>query len=342
MARTSPFHGLNRGSTPRGITTKNRRKSVFCLLYFKEMSVLEVTNLTKKFGNFTAVDNISFKLGEGEILGMLGPNGAGKTTTLQMLLGALTTTGGRVSYFGKDFKTHREEILEQINFSSTYIDLPYRLTVKECLTYISYLYDIPDRKKRIQKIVDIFDLGSLFNKNMYRLSAGQKTRVGLAKAMLNLPKVLLLDEPTASLDPEVAKFIREFLINEQKQFKMSVLITSHNMAEVEELCDRVVFINHGKIVADDKPLALARTINISHVELWVTKNKEKLLNYCTDRGLVVREDGQYTIIDVNERGIPDLLKDLIDLGVSYEEISIAKPTLEDYFLQMAKAGKESA
>lgn len=304
------------------------------------MKVLEVSNLTKKFGNFSAVDDISFSLQEGEILGMLGPNGAGKTTTLQMLLGSLTATSGQIRYFGKDFKTNREEVLEQVNFSSTYIHLPYRLSVEESLTYLSYFYDIPDREKRIQKIAEIFNLGPLLKKRNFQLSAGQQTRVGLAKAMLNLPKVLLLDEPTASLDPEVAKFIREFLLEEQNKFKMSVLITSHNMAEVEEVCDRVIFINHGKIVADDKPLNLARTINISHVELWVTKNKDKLFNYCTDRGFVTKEDGQYTTIDVSEKEIPDLLKDLADLGVAYEEISIAKPTLEDYFLQMAKGGQE--
>lgn len=306
------------------------------MLYLLGMKVLEVSNLTKKFGNFTAVDNISFSLEEGEILGMLGPNGAGKTTTLQMLLGALSTSGGQIRYFGKDLAHNREDILEQINFSSTYVNLPERLTVKESLRFVSFLYDIPDRKKRIDKIVEIFQIQGLLRKKFFELSAGQRTRVGLAKAMLNLPKILLLDEPTASLDPEVAKFIREFLLNEQKNFKMSVLITSHNMAEVEELCDRVVFINGGRVVADDKPISLAKTIKVSHVELWVTKNSEKLFNYCKDRNLPHVADGQYVTVDVNEELISDFLRDLAELGVTYAEISIAKPSLEDYFLQMAQ------
>ncbi|OGE86315.1 MAG: hypothetical protein A3J48_02340 [Candidatus Doudnabacteria bacterium RIFCSPHIGHO2_02_FULL_46_11] len=303
------------------------------------MKILEVKSLTKQFGKFTAVDNISFSLEEGEILGLLGPNGAGKTTTLQMLLGALTLTSGEISYFGKDLIRNREEILEQVNFSSTYVDLPYRLTVKECLTYISYLYDIADRKKRIEKIVEIFDLSQLFNKHIYSLSAGQKTRVNVAKAMLNFPKILLLDEPTASLDPEVAQFIRMFLLEERDKFKTSVLITSHNMAEVEELCDRVIFINRGKIVADDKPLHLAKSMDISHIELWITSGREKLFNYCREKDLKYQVDSRYLTIDVSEKFIPGFLKDLADRGIDYGEISIAKPTLEDYFLHIAKSGK---
>src|SRR6266568_393295 len=176
------------------------------------MSVLEAAHLRKQFGDFVAVEDISFSLSEGEILGVLGPNGAGKTTMIQMLLGILTPTSGEVSYFGKDLKTNREWIMERVNFSSTYTNLPWWLTVKENLTWVSYLYEIQSRKKRISEVVEIFRLGEIFSKRMDTLSAGQLTRVNVAKAFLNSPKVLLLDEPTASLDVEVAKYIRDFLL----------------------------------------------------------------------------------------------------------------------------------
>ncbi|MBI2355767.1 MAG: ABC transporter ATP-binding protein [Candidatus Doudnabacteria bacterium] len=303
--------------------------------------ILEVKNLTKKFGRFTAVDNISFELKEGEILGLLGPNGAGKTTTLQMLLGLTTATSGSVSYFGRDFHKHRSEILEQLNFSSAYTKLPWLLTVKQNLNFISYLYRIDDRKSRIDKIVKTFQLEALLNKEVRHLSAGQTTRLNIAKALINFPKVLLLDEPTASLDPEVAAYIREFLANERKQFQISIIITSHNMAEVEELCDRVVFINRGRIIADDTPENLAKTIEISHVRLLVvTAIQPRLFEYCKANGLTYTQDGRYVIIDIKEREIPAFLKNLSESGISYDEISIERPSLEDFFLEKAKGGKE--
>ena len=299
------------------------------------MPILQAKNLTKKFKSFTAVDDISFNLEEGEILGLLGPNGAGKTTTLQMLLGALTPTAGEVYYFNKLLSQDREEILEQVNFSSSYIELPARLKVKECLKFISFLYNISGRRQRVEKIVDIFKLGNLLNKEVHELSAGQKTKVNLAKSLINFPRVLLLDEPTASLDPEVADFIRSFLLEERKKFKISIIITSHNMAEVEELCDRVIFINQGRIIADDTPQSLARSMRISHVELKVSQGKEKLLNYVKNNRVAFKDNGLRVIIDLAEKDIPDFLKNVMRQGIVYEEISIAKPTLNDYFLFVA-------
>lgn len=298
------------------------------------MDILEVRGLTKRFGEFTAVDDISFSLKEGEILGLLGPNGAGKTTTLQMLLGVLTPTAGDIRYFGKSLVESREEILEQLNFSSTYTNLPWNLTVKENLTFISYLYDIKDRKKRLKEIADIFRLEKLWRKTLVELSAGQVTRVNLAKAFINYPKVLLLDEPTASLDLEVANYIRQFLLEERKTFNVSIVITSHNMAEVEEVCDRVLFIDEGKILANDTPENLSRTIEISHVELLINKNVVQAEEYCTAKGLPYKLEGRYAIIDIKDSEIPSLLRDLMGKGITYTEISIEKPTLKDYFLQV--------
>ncbi len=300
------------------------------------MAVLSVSHLTKKFGSFTAVDDVSFELKEGEILGLLGPNGAGKTTTIQMLLGVLTPTAGEVSYFGKPLKENREDILEKVNFSSTYTDFPWTLTVRENLTFFSYFYDIKDRKKRIMRIVDIFELNRLLDIQMQDLSAGQKTRVNLAKAFINFPKVLLLDEPTASLDPDAAVYIREFLLNQKKDFQVSIVLTSHNMAEVEEVCDRVIFINQGKIIADDTPEKLAKSIEISHVEFMIKDGLKRTIEYCQSNNITYRLESRYIIVDLHEAAIPEFLKILINKGIEYNEISIEKPTLEDYFLQVMK------
>jgi ABC-2 type transport system ATP-binding protein len=300
------------------------------------MNVLEVSNLTKKFGNFTAVNSISFALKQGEILGFLGPNGAGKTTTIQMLLGALTPTTGAISYFNKSLFSHREEILDRLNFSTTYTNMPWHLTVRECLHYTTYLYSIPNRKKRMDEIIQIFKLELLANKSINSLSAGQRTRVNLAKAFLNHPDILLLDEPTASLDPDIAKYIRDLITNQREQSNVSILFTSHNMHEVEEICDRVVFINNGEIIADDTPQQLAKSIEISHVELLISKGVNVLREYCDKTKLEYRTKGKFIVIDIHEQQIPKFLKDIMDHGVLYDEISIEKPDLEDYFLKHSK------
>ncbi|TSC78540.1 MAG: Uncharacterized protein G01um101433_205 [Parcubacteria group bacterium Gr01-1014_33] len=297
--------------------------------------VLQIENLEKSYKNVHAVRGISFSLREGEILGMLGPNGAGKTTTIQMCIGVLTPTSGEIRYFGKSLFDHREEILEKINFSSTYTHLPWNLTVKENLTYISYLYAIKNRKERIAKIVKIFRLEPLLKQKVDELSAGQLTRVNLAKAFINFPRVLLLDEPTASLDPEAAKYIREFLLHERQNFQVSIILTSHNMAEVEEVCDRVIFIDKGEIIADDTPENLAKTIEVSHVELLITDGLKRAVEYCREENISHRVEGRYMWADVKELMIPNFLRGLMDKGVFYSEISIDKPTLEDYFLQVA-------
>lgn len=299
------------------------------------MDILTVKNLTKKFGKFTAVNNISFSLKEGEILGLLGPNGAGKTTTIQMLLGVLTPTTGEIKYFGKNLINNKEEILEKVNFSSTYTQLPWLLTVEENLKFVSYLYHIQNRDQRIKKIVEAFRLKGLFKEQMKDLSSGEVTRINLAKAFINYPKILLLDEPTASLDPETADYIRDFLIKERNRFKVSIIWTSHNMAEVEEVCDRVIFINHGKIIADDTPERLAKTIEICHVVLNVPDGIKRTIEICQNKKVNYKLEARNIVIDLKEKDIPVFLRELMDRGVVYDQISIDKPTLEDYFLQVA-------
>lgn len=212
--------------------------------------VLDVTNLSKRFGDFLAVDGISFSIKPGEILGLLGPNGAGKTTTIQMLLGVVTPTAGSIRMFGMDLSTHREAILQRVNFSSTYISMPQSLTVEENLWVVGRLYGLSDMPRRVDDIVKKLEMEEFRTKVTRKLSSGQMTRVTLAKAFLTEPKILFLDEPTASLDPDIAEKIRELLKEERRSSGLSILYTSHNMREMEEMSDRIIFLQHGKIVAE--------------------------------------------------------------------------------------------
>ena len=298
------------------------------------MDSLVVKDLTKQYGTFTAVDSISFNLKEGEIWGFLGPNGAGKTTTLQMLIGSLTPTSGDVQYFGKSLFKNREEILDKINYSTAYTSLPWNLSVEENLTFISHLYSIKNRKKQLEKIVETFKLETILKKRVESLSAGQKTRVNLAKSFINSPKVLLLDEPTASLDPDIAKYIRDFILDQRKDYKISVIFTSHNMKEVEEICDRVIFINGGKIIANDTPIQLARKIDAVEIEL-LPQNLAAISEFCKKDNLTFTNDKRYITISTVEKEVVKILRKLSENNIEYDEISINKPTLEDYFLKVS-------
>ncbi|HXF94032.1 MAG TPA: ABC transporter ATP-binding protein [Nitrospiraceae bacterium] len=212
--------------------------------------IVQVRNLTKQFGDFTAVDGISFDIHQGEILGLLGPNGAGKTTTIQMLLGLITPTAGSIHMFGLDLATHREEILQQVNFSSTYISMPFSLTVEENLRVVARLYGLSNIDRRIDDVVKKLEMDSFRSKLTRRLSSGQMTRLTLAKAILTEPKILFLDEPTASLDPDIAHKTRSLLKEVRAATSLTMLYTSHNMREMEEMSDRIIFLQRGKIVAE--------------------------------------------------------------------------------------------
>jgi ABC-2 type transport system ATP-binding protein len=211
--------------------------------------LVEVQHLTKRFGAVTAVDDISFEIQPGEILGLLGPNGAGKTTTIQMLLGLITPTAGTIRMFGLELASHREQILQQVNFSSTYISLPYSLTVEENLWVVAKLYGLTDIPRRIDEVLNKVELEESRTKVTRRLSSGQLTRLTLAKAILTEPKILFLDEPTASLDPDIAHKVRALLREVRRTAGLSMLYTSHNMREMEEMSDRIIFLQRGKIVA---------------------------------------------------------------------------------------------
>ena len=219
-------------------------------------SIIEVKNLAKTFGKVPAVKGISFNVYEGEICGLLGPNGAGKTTTIQMLLDLITPTSGTVKIFGKEMKHAREEILGAMNFSSPYVALPGNLKVIENLRTFARLYGVKDIKGKIAELAEFFDIKAFLGKMTSNLSTGQLTRLNLAKALLNDPKLLLLDEPTSSLDPDIADRTRVMLLKIRDEKKVTMLYTSHNMAEVEEICDRVIFLSHGVIKDEGTPAEL--------------------------------------------------------------------------------------
>ena len=224
--------------------------------------ILEVKNLRKKFGDFEALKGISLSLKKGEILGLLGPNGAGKTTTIQCILGLIKLTSGQIKIFGKDIQTSREEILSRVNFSSAYVSLPTNLKVWENLYTFARLYGMKDYKLRIEQLIDFFAIADLMPKLYGTLSSGQTTRVNLVKALLNSPELLFLDEPTASLDPDIADRVRKYLKAIQQQSNLTILYTTHNMAEVEEVCDRAIFINEGQIVTSGTPSKLIKRFGL--------------------------------------------------------------------------------
>ena len=228
--------------------------------------VLQATNLTKRFGDFTAVDGVSLSVGPGEILGLLGPNGAGKTTTMHMLLGLITPTSGSIHVLGMDLATHREQILQQVNFSSTYISLPLALTVEENLWVVARLYGMNDIARRIDDVVKKLEMEAFRQKVTRKLSSGQMTRLTLAKAFLTEPKILFLDEPTASLDPDIAHKIRALLKEERRSSGLSILYTSHNMREMEEMSDRIVFLQRGKVVAEGTAQAIVERFGQADLE----------------------------------------------------------------------------
>lgn len=291
-------------------------------------SVLVVNRLRKVFpGSFSwrnrkrepevvAVENISFDVKAGEIVGLLGPNGAGKTTTIQMLLGTTSKSSGTIQYFGMDFDRYRSEALARMNYASAYTKLPWHLTVKENLMVYAKMYQVTGAEKRIKKLLSQFDMLEYLNEPVRELSAGQTTRVILAKAFLNYPELILLDEPTASLDPDSAATVREFLKRQRQEYQVAMLFTSHNMAEVSEVCDRVLFIQKGRLVAEDTPRGLAQKINEVHI--------------CLDEGLDTER-----LITCKEDEVARVLQSL----KGYTQISIDRPTLEDYFVKMSREGK---
>ena len=240
-------------------------------------NLVELKNVKKNYGSKEAVKDLSFQIKENEILGLLGPNGCGKTTTIGMMLGLLKPTSGEILIDKRKIEENRIEILKKINFISPYIELPKKLSVKQNLIVYGKLYDVKDLNNRIEYLVEKLRLEELLNKITGELSSGQKNRVSLAKALINNPKVLLLDEPTASLDPEVGDYIRTFLENYKKERNISILLASHNMDEVKRLCKFVLMMKEGRIIDKGSPLELIEKHgqkNLEEVFLKLSRSKK--------------------------------------------------------------------
>ena len=242
-------------------------------------TLVSVNNLSKNFSSFEAVKEISFSINESEILGLLGPNGCGKTTTIGMMLGLLRPTSGEVIINGLNVEKNRINLLKKMNFISPYIELPKKLTVKENLMVYGKLYSVHDINNRIDYLTETLRLGEFINKKTGELSSGQKNRVSLAKAVVNDPDILLLDEPTASLDPETGDFVRTFIEKISSEKKMSILLASHNMNEVKRLCKSILMMKDGKIIDRGTPSEIINKHgkkNLEEVFLKLNKTKNEL------------------------------------------------------------------
>ena len=229
-------------------------------------AAIELERLVKVYKTTRAVDDITFTIPRGSVTGLLGGNGAGKTTTISMIMGLVSPTSGRVSVLGCAMPEQSAEVLGRMNFESPYVDMPGRLTVRQNLTVFGRLYGVTHLKDRILSLAADLDLGEFLDRPSGKLSAGQKTRVALAKALINEPELLLLDEPTASLDPDTADWIRSHLETYRKQRGAAILLASHNMLEVERLCDRVIIMKRGRIEDDDSPSAILARYNRTTLE----------------------------------------------------------------------------
>jgi ABC-2 type transport system ATP-binding protein len=245
------------------------------------MSAIEVEHLSKRYGDVLAVDGIDFAVPTGATFGLLGGNGAGKTTTIAMLLGLLIPTTGRISVLGHDMATDRFAALARMNFSSPYVSLPHRLTVRENMRVYGHLYNVRDVDRRIRALSDDLDLAPFIDRPAGQLSAGQKTRVALAKALINRPEVLLLDEPTASLDPDTGDMVRGWLERYRSETGCTILLASHNMAEVERLCSDVVMLKKGRVVdrgSPDELLARYARQDLEDVFLDIARDRRQAVD----------------------------------------------------------------
>jgi ABC-2 type transport system ATP-binding protein len=240
-------------------------------------TILSARNLRKEYASTVAVDGISFEVRRNEIVGLLGPNGAGKTTTISMVLGVLTPTSGEIEIMGENVQPHRTRALEHTNFAAVYSQMPGNLTLRENLKIFGMLYGVKDLSHRIEEVIALFDLERFRNTRCGLLSSGEQTRATLAKAMLNRPELLLLDEPTASIDPATARDIRKTILDATRENNSGVLWTSHNMYEVADVCERVLFLSHGKVLLEGDPKTLPETHGKATLEdLFVTVAREPL------------------------------------------------------------------
>ena len=303
------------------------------------MIILEVKNLSKKFGKTIAVDDISFTIERGEVVGLLGQNGAGKSTTIEIILGLIKPTSGSVCVFGKNIETHREEVLSAINYSSAYIQFMSRLTVYENLIFFGKLYNVKNLRQKIRELSELLEVTPLLKTLFFRLSSGQKTRVILTKTLLNEPEFLLLDEPTASLDPDIAYKVREILARIHRERGVTMLYTSHNMAEVEEMCDRVIFLQKGRIVAEGAPVELKKTLRDYYIEVSFNEAMQSQMSaFLESKGLVFFTHlPGHVRIKTTAGDMAQAVKTISREDFGVYDLDINKPDLEEVFLKIANS-----
>lgn len=303
-------------------------------------NILDVRNLTKDYDAYRAIDGISFEIQKGEVLGLLGPNGAGKSTTIQILLGITLSTKGSIHYFGKDFRKHRQHCLQRINFASAYNTLQGRISVKENLLVFAKLYGIANPSLKIAELLEYFEIGDLANHKYWDLSAGERTRVNLVKSMLNEPELILMDEPTASLDPDIADKTLSLIENLRTDRKLSILFTSHNMSEVTRVCDRVIFLDKGHIVRKGSPSELTKNVDEVIVKLTYKGKQKDVTQIVQKLGLSLADltPHELTLQTTNNQIAVDVAA-IVNAGIKVIDTEVEKPTLEHVFLGIARKDK---
>jgi ABC-2 type transport system ATP-binding protein len=300
-------------------------------------TVLEVKNLVKDYGAYRAVDSISFEIKRGQVMGLLGPNGAGKTTTIQMLTGITNLTSGKITYFGLDFGRQKQAALQRINFTSAYNTLLGRITVKENLLTFAGLYGVPDRMSKIAELLEKFEISRLANERYINLSAGERTRVNLTKSLLNDPELILMDEPTASLDPDIADKTLTWIEELRADRNLSILFTSHNMAEVERICDEIIFLEKGKIISRGTPAD--HTSKINRVEIVLTyKGSQPDLQQLLDKNKISYDFSPRGVVTIESKKAKtaEIISLITGAGFDIADTEIKKPDLEQVFLEIAR------
>ncbi len=307
-----------------------------------DQAVLEVHNLTKLYGAFRAVDGISFSVPKGRIVGLLGPNGAGKTTTIHMLVGVTLPDAGSISYFGKDLHQHREYCLQRLNFASAFNTLQGRITVWENLIVYAHLYGLRRPERKIRELVGYFGIEDLLGQRFITLSAGQKTRVNLVKALLNDPEIVLMDEPTASLDPDIADRTLSLIESLRESRELSIVYTSHEMDEVTRICDEVIFLDHGRIVARGTPAELTKDVVRTQLRVTFAGDPRIVGAALQPEFEHVELDHNVALITTEDRLVPRAIFAIGNAGVEILDIDVKKGTLEDLFLRIARGGSHVA
>lgn len=305
----------------------------------KTANAIEIKNLRKSYGKLEALRGISFNLKKGEIFGLLGPNGAGKTTIINILSGILTKDSGRIRILGKDPNIDREFIANQMNVASAYSEISGILTVYENLKVYGKLYNVKDLNKRIDYLLDLFEIAHLKNKKFHTLSTGETSRVILCKGLINNPSILLLDECTVGLDPDIAEKTRKIIKNIQKKEKTSIIFTSHNMHEVEELCNRIAFLYKGKILRIGTAKRLKKLIKVQTVEIDFLQPKKSLKEFFKKlkvRILLLKKDKVIFELKHPFDRLHYIVDPLFKEGFKIKDLTIRKPTLEDVFIKIAR------